>query len=722
MAKAACMDIPDKNIPSLLMISGAVVALLMFVWAYSSGQQLLQRQAPLIDTVMQIRVDLSHAHELLHESNESAHATTDNRALIKTVGKITDEMNALYHGKVQMGGISEFISETPQSHASVQALTESVEKLTAYVQNNYTQLTQDSAKDLRHDLYFFNAEALAVQYDNQIHLNTEKAIERQTMIFALLLLIAILIITGLFYLLRRSEQNRAIAMGKTIWLSQALEHSGEGVIIANADGVIEFVNDAFCQMTGYSVDETLGNHPSMLNSGKQNKPFYEHLWQTITSGNVWRGELTNRKKDGSLYPALMTIAPIMDHQGVLTHYIANQRDISEHKTMEDHLFQAQKLEAIGTLAGGIAHDFNNALTGIVGNLYLLNKTPDDRNKVVQRTASIQHICDSAATHIRQILSYARNDSVLMNSVELNQCVRNSCQMASAMIPATIELKFISYHKDLYVHWNETQVQQILINLINNARHALIGIEAPSITLEIKIIDNDESVMRKNQAMTDEKYICLLVKDNGCGMPGEVMSKIFDPFFTTKQADQGTGLGLSMAYGAIKQVGGDMIVSSKPGHGTVFQILVPIGFETQIEMEADPGRIHAGHGETILIADDDKQLLHVQKEMVESFGYHVITACNGQQAVELFEEYGNEISVVILDLVMPRLTGIKAARQILAASSAAKIILSTGYDQEDALDNDTNTVGLPLIHKPYTAESISHLLQEQIKKNTLHFDA
>ncbi|PIW45511.1 MAG: hypothetical protein COW18_11560 [Zetaproteobacteria bacterium CG12_big_fil_rev_8_21_14_0_65_54_13] len=607
MAKTARMDTPDKTNSSLLMISGTAVALLMFVWAYSSGQQLLQRQAPLIDTVMQIRVDLSHTHELLHESNESAHAATDNIALIKAVGNITAEVNALHHGNVHMGDMSELISATPQSTASVQALNKSVEKLAAYVEGNYTHLTQDSDKDLLHDLYFFNAEALAAQYDNQIHLNTEQAIERQTMIFAVLLLIAILIITTLFYLLRRSERNRAITMDKTAWLSQALEHSGEGVIIANADGVIEFVNHAFCQMTGYSVEETLGNNPSMLNSGKQNKPFYEHLWQTITSGNAWRGELTNKRKDGSLYPALMTIAPIMNHQGVLTHYIANQRDISEHKALEEHVFEAQKLEAIGALAGGIAHDFNNALTGIVGNLYLLNKSPEDQDKVVQRTASIQHICDSAAIHIKQILSYARNDSVLMDSVELNQCVRNACQMASAMmIPATIELEFISYQQQLYVHWNETQVQQILINLINNARHALIGVESPNITLEIKIVDNDESIMRFNQAMTDEKYICLLVKDNGCGMSGEVMRKIFDPFFTTKQPDQGTGLGLSMAYGAIKQAGGDLIVASEPGHGTVFQILIPIGFETQLELETEPGQINTGHGETILIADDDKE--------------------------------------------------------------------------------------------------------------------
>ena len=209
------------------------------------------------------------------------------------------------------------------------------------------------------------------------------------------------------------------------------------------------------------------------------------------------------------------------------------------------------------------------------NVYLLDKSPEDPDIVSKRSAAIRSTSDSAAVHVKQILSYARNDSVLLNSVELNQCVQSSCQMVSSMIPATIELCFVPHEEKICVNWNETQIQQILINLINNARYALKNIENPSIKLEISIIDNTDMLMQANYAMTDEKYVCLSVQDNGCGMPEDIMNQIFNPFFTTKDSDEGTGLGLSMAYGAIKQAGGSMMVESELGKGTIFRICFPM---------------------------------------------------------------------------------------------------------------------------------------------------
>ncbi|ATX80507.1 PAS domain S-box-containing protein [Mariprofundus aestuarium] len=711
-----------NNKPAMML--GLLVAgvLLVMAWTHHSGQQLLESKTLLVDKIMQLRLVLSQSHYLIHEETEVSQSPLDRDFVASLVGKINESASFLYGEKAHMGRVSGYVSESPLSHDSINRLKLSLADLSGYLDKNHAILNRDADEDFAHDHLFSSVEAIANRIDEQVHEGVSISIEQQRDIFIVLFGMSGFGFGALLLLLRRSNQSQALALQQATKLAQALERSGEAAIIANRGGVIEFVNDAFCRMTGYSAQETLGNKPSMISSGKQNRPFYENLWGTITRGEVWSGELINRKKDGSLYPALMTIAPIFDSAGVITHFVANQRDMSEYKELEKHLFQAQKLEAVGTLAGGMAHDFNNALTAISGNIYLLQQSPDDQQKVLKRTSVIQEVCDKAASHIRQILSYARNDAVLMNSVELNHCIQNACNMASSMIPATITLECISYEKELYVYWNETQVEQILINLINNARHALKGVESPRITLEVRIIDNSESIMRLNHQMTDEKYICLSIKDNGSGMPKEVMDKIFEPFFTTKIADEGTGLGLSMAYGAIKQVGGLLSVSSEVGKGSEFKICLPIDFKTQTEMVIEAEEICAGNGETILIADDEKHLLLPHSEIIGSFGYNVLIANDGLEAVEMFDRHADEISVVILDLVMPGLTGMKAARQILKKRSDAKIILSTGYDMQEALDGDTNTINAPVIYKPYKPAIMSQLIHEQVKKRIIRFNA
>lgn len=693
---------------------------MMFVWAFYSGQHLLRQQAPLIDSIMQLRVDLASAHLMLDESHDGTHSNLNKKSIDTLVKRLKQQSDALYQGNVQMGELHDTLSNLPTLQEQLGTLKQSIDELSIFIHENYPQLRQGNNLRIQADGYFSISQTLADEFDQYVHQSVKQSLEQQKILFAALLSTSIFCIIILFYLLKRKQKHELVALQKTTWLSQALEHSGEAVIIANVNAQIEFVNDAFCQMTGYSRQETLGNNPSMLSSGKQNKPFYENLWGTIKNGNVWRGELTNKKKNGSLYPALMTIAPIFNTHGELSHYVANQRDISEHQALEEQVFQSQKLEAIGTLTSGIAHDFNNALTAISGNIYLLRKVTSGIEKAAKYLASMQTTCDSAATHIKQLLSYARNDSILMSSVEMNQCILNACQMANLMIPATVNLKFISHEKDLHVSWNEAQIQQILINLINNARHALQGVEKPSITVTIGVVDNQEELMKENFEMSDERYLCLTVQDNGCGMTKKVLTQVFEPFFTTKPSDEGTGLGLSMAYGAIKQAGGSLAVESQPGIGTEFKIYLPIDVEFHSEPIAEDVELYKGNGETILIADDEKQLMSVQKSIIESFNYKVLIAHNGLEAVEIFEQHADQISLVILDLVMPELSGMRAAKRILEHNPNMSVIFSTGYDREESLEAD-NHIDAPVIYKPYKPEAISKLIHEEINTTTFHFN-
>jgi len=417
-----------------------------------------------------------------------------------------------------------------------------------------------------------------------------------------------------------------------------------------------------------------------------------------------------------LYPAFMTIAPICDTTGEITHYVANQSDLSEYKRLEEKFFKAQKLEALGTLAGGIAHDFNNALAGITGNIYLLDKGLANKDRETHKYISaIEEICASAATHIRHILSYARQDTVLMDSIELNQCLQKACLMVNAMIPASIQFEFLPCESDVYVYWNESQVQQILINLINNAQHALKGVKKPHITLKVQMFNSKDSLLRLRPEVEEERHICLSVTDNGCGMPKEIADRVFDPFFTTKAVDEGTGLGLSMAYGAIKQAGGSLVVDSEVGRGTEFRIYLPLGFERQEEVKAVDEVVKKGHGECILIADDDATVLQTQARIIESFGYRSIIANDGLEAVHLFEKHRDEIDVVILDLVMPGLTGVDTAKQLLTIRPETRIIFSTGYDMQNSLACDVGSIDAPVVYKPCKSAVMSQVIHDQLKK-------
>ncbi len=498
-------------------------------------------------------------------------------------------------------------------------------------------------------------------------------------------------------------------------LSQAVEQAGESIIITNKEGVIEYANPAFSILTGYDVDEVIGSTPRVLKSGKQGKSFYENLWATISAGNIWQKPLVDRKKDGSFYPAIMSVAPIVDDQGNITHYVGIQQDMTEHQALEERFRQAQKMEAIGTLVGGIAHDFNNMLAGITGNLYLATQKSLDRPDVIKKLDMINDLSFKAGAMIQQLLTFARKGIVDKKPFGLTSFLREAAKLNQAGVRENIKLNKRLSSEELVVFGDITQLQQVLMNLLNNAVDAVEGCEQPEITLGLNSVRAQKIKHLCDDTALSGAYAHLYVADNGCGISQSTLKNIFEPFFTTKEVGKGTGLGLAMTYGVIESHDGVIDVESEQGKGAVFHIYLPLMTEEKLILHSsDEDDVIQGCGETILIVDDNAQVRETSQEVLEDLGYKVLLAIDGLDAISMFKQHANEIDLIIFDLVMPRMGGVKAAARILAISPKMKVIYATGYDKDESLRDEMPSAGSLVITKPYAIGKLSHILHDQLR--------
>ena len=496
-------------------------------------------------------------------------------------------------------------------------------------------------------------------------------------------------------------------------LSQAIEQAGESIVITDREGVIEYVNPAFTKLSGYSAEEAIGQTPRILKSGKQDAAFYEDMWNTISSGNTWSGKVIDKRKDGSFYPITLTISPIFDQSedgGICTHFVGIQSDLTELDNMEHQFHQAQKMEAVGTLVGGIAHDFNNMLAGMTGNLYLAKKRTHEMPDVIQKLDNIEEIAFRAAAMIQQMLAFARKGPVSMKPLPFILFTKETLRLLRPSVPENIKIDQDICNDLFQISGDSTQLHQVLMNLVTNARDALEDVDDPCMTIRLEPFHAKGKFVEKHPYFTAGLYAHLSVADNGCGIPEHQIRHLFEPFFTTKEQGKGTGLGLAMVFGAIKTHQGFIEVESVEGEGTAFHIYLPL-LESEDIATASPQKqeVAEGHGELILLVDDQPQVIETGKEVLESFGYQVLTAIDGQQAVELFETHADEIDLIIMDVVMPVMGGHKAAQCIRQINPAAKIILATGYDENIQADLENETV----LSKPFSIEKMSHLVRQKL---------
>ncbi|MBC8096824.1 MAG: response regulator [Akkermansiaceae bacterium] len=637
----------------------------------------------------------------------------------------------------------------------------------------------------------------------------------------------------------RERMDRRTAEEQVRIQTIALEAAANGILITDRSGKILWANVAFSNMTGYTLEEAVNANPGFRQSSQQSGDFYQELRRTLLSGQIWRGGMTNRRKDGTLYHEEMTITPVRAANDEITHFIAVKQDVTEwkraetdlkaarekmdrllahspaviyslqldngsfkpvwvsdnikqlfgyeaqetvgkgwwlehihqqdrrlaqseegslrtlghsikeyrfqhadgtfrwlsdeqrlirdaqgqpvevvgvwtdvtdRKSLEAQLRQAQKLESIGQLAGGVAHDFNNILTVIQGHASLLMSNRSLGDSPLESVQQIALASERAATLTRQLLTFSRKQVMQPRVLDLNEVVGNVIKMLKRILREDVSLR-VNYSSNLsMVHADAGMLEQVLMNLAVNARDAMPH------GGELVITTSDESIgpeyVQMNAQGAPGEYVCLVVTDTGAGIPPEVLPRIFEPFFTTKPVGHGTGLGLATVYGIVHQHRGWIKVYSEINKGTVFRVYFPVIREPE-RRSADPQREEAVRGgtETILLVEDEDAVRTLARSVLERKGYKVIEAISAVEALRNWNP-GAKVDLVLTDMVMPGgMTGLDLMKRLNAAAPSLPAIYTSGYSVDIVGKEFELRDGINFLQKPYGPKRLAQTVRD-----------
>jgi PAS domain S-box-containing protein len=496
---------------------------------------------------------------------------------------------------------------------------------------------------------------------------------------------------------RRAEEHEAR-------LSRVVEQAAESIVITDPQGNMIYVNPAFERISGYSQAEAVGRNSRLLKSGHQDVAFYRRMWETLVRGEVWKGRLVNRRKDGSLFQEDATIGPVRDASGRLVNYVAVKHDVTNEMRLERQLMQAQKMEAVGRLAGGVAHDFNNLLGVITGYGEITRSKLRADDPLKSKVDQILKAAERAAGLTRQLLAFSRQQVLQPKIIDLNGLVTNLEKMLRRLIGEDVELGTTLDPGLGSVKADPGQIEQVLMNLAVNARDAMP--DGGRLTIETRNAELDSEYAARRPPIRSGPYVMFAVSDNGMGMDAETQSHLFEPFFTTKEMGKGTGLGLSTVYGIVKQSEGYIWCYSEVGLGTTFKVYLP-----RVDEECSPGQKPTAAApptrgsETLLLIEDDRSLRDLLDETLEGGGYTVLVADDGAKALQIAGEYAGAIHLIVTDVIMPGLTGRQVAERIKSMRSEVEILFISGYTSEAIGRHGVLESGAKFLSKPFTPDEL-----------------
>ena len=495
---------------------------------------------------------------------------------------------------------------------------------------------------------------------------------------------------------------------------ELVENAHEGIWVVDENGIITFANQRLSAILGYA--EMLGRNINQLVTPDKKRILLNLLVQNMR-GLVAQEEIQMICKEGEHVSAIISSVPIMDGERYKGSF-AMVTDITEKKRMETKLLHQQKMESIGTMAGGIAHDFNNILTGVLGYASLLKHRLRGQEETKRFIDIIETSSLRAADLVRQLLAFSRGTQPEdLQIVYPNRVIRETNRLLESSLGKDLQVE-LDLHQGLPpIAANSTQVQQAVLNLCLNARDAMPN--GGNITISSAAVDLDgkPSSHYKELAAEPGQYVRIRVADNGIGISKGDLDKIFDPFFTTKEVGKGSGLGLAMVYGIVQNSRGYVYVESDLGKGTVFDLLFRVAKDKdrqQSLLRLTPGL--AGE-ETVLLVDDEPMVRDLGNEILSSYGYQVVLACDGLEALEIYESRGTDIDLVVLDLIMPKLGGKDTLTGLRKLDPAIKVIICSGYGSRENGLQQLMASGVNLVHKPFKPEELVSAVRQVLDQGT-----
>lgn len=493
-----------------------------------------------------------------------------------------------------------------------------------------------------------------------------------------------------------AEMDRRVSDARIREQASLLDKAQDAILVRDLDHTITYWNKSAERLYGWSADEALGQSVEEL-LYRENTSFIRAHAHTLKYGE-WMGELTQIDKTGRVLTIEGRWTLVCDEEGNPLSVFAINTDISEQRRLEEQFIKAQRLESLGTLAGGIAHDLNNILAPITMAVELLKmRITDDRSAELLDTVSSS--AKRGADMVGQVLSFARGMEVRRVEVHPKQLIREIEGILRDTLLKGVNLE-VSIPRELWtVHGDPTQLHQVILNLCVNAKDAIAGEGQIEIIASNVFIDSTFAAM--NLEATEGPHVCIQVEDTGEGIPHQIIDKIFDPFFTSKSVGKGTGLGLSTSLAIVKGHGGFIRVSSTKGKGAIFKVYLPANPELdEPDLGLDPRDIPQGHGETILIVDDEESIREITRQALESFGYRTLLASNGDQALATYAANQTLISAVITDMMMPGMDGQATIQFLRKINPSVKVIAASGItsyrEVADSLDVEY------FLQKPYDA--------------------